>query len=135
MEVDCRLNSIICNNKQNWNKDKCRCECLINKKCGNKFWNLNSCKREHRKKAAHLLTEECEEITDDKTVSIEKHNKTLLVKKYNKTVLIKEKISLSSCKPFVASSIPFSLVSVIITRLFVYFYVNSLSKRKLQDYY
>ena len=29
----CRLNGIICNNKQRWNKDKCRCECkeLINK--------------------------------------------------------------------------------------------------------
>ena len=69
---ECRLNSIICNNKQKWNKDKFRCECLINKKCGNKFWNTNSCKCEYRKKEAHLLTEECEEIIDNKTVSIEK---------------------------------------------------------------
>ena len=23
----CRLNKIICNNKQRWNEDKCRCEC------------------------------------------------------------------------------------------------------------
>ena len=29
----CRLNKIICNSKQRWNKDKCRCECreLIDK--------------------------------------------------------------------------------------------------------
>ena len=29
----CRLNRIICNNKQRWNKNKCRCECkeLIDK--------------------------------------------------------------------------------------------------------
>ena len=29
----CRLDELICNNKQRWNKDKCRCECkeLINK--------------------------------------------------------------------------------------------------------
>ena len=29
----CRLDKIICNNKQRWNKDKCRCECkkLIDK--------------------------------------------------------------------------------------------------------
>ena len=29
----CRLNKIICNNKQRWNKNKCRCECkeLIDK--------------------------------------------------------------------------------------------------------
>ena len=64
------------------------------------------------------------------TVSIKKHNKTLLVKKYNKTVSIKENISLSSCKPIVASSILFLLVSVIITGAFVYFCVNSQSKRK-----
>ena len=96
------------------------------------FWNPNSCKREYRKKAAHLLTEECEEIIDNKTVSIEKHNKTLLVKKkYNKIVSINENMSLSSCKPFIF----FLLVNVIITGLFVYFYVNSQSKRKFQDYY
>ena len=23
----CRLDSSVCNNKQRWNKDKCRCEC------------------------------------------------------------------------------------------------------------
>ena len=65
-----RLNEIVCNNKQKWNKHKCRCECLINKKCGNKFWNPNSCKCEYRKKAAYLLTEECEEIIDNKTLLI-----------------------------------------------------------------
>ena len=29
----CRLNKIICNSKQRWNKDQCRCECkeLIDK--------------------------------------------------------------------------------------------------------
>ena len=27
----CRLDPIICNNKQRWNKDKCICECLVNK--------------------------------------------------------------------------------------------------------
>ena len=70
-----------------------------------------------------------------KNVSVEKHNKTLLVKKYNKTVSTKENISLNSCKPFVASSVLFLLISVIITVLFVYFYVNSHSKIKLLDYY
>ena len=63
---ECRLNSIICNDKQKWNKDKCRYECLINKKCGNKFWNPNSCKCEYIKEAAYLLTEECKEIIDKK---------------------------------------------------------------------
>ena len=77
----CRLNAIVCNNKQKWNKDKCRCECFINKKCGNKFWNPNSCKCEYRKNPAHFLTEECEKIIDNKTLLIKKHNKTVLIKK------------------------------------------------------
>ena len=39
----CRLDKIICNNKQRWNEDKCRCECkeLIDKAVCNKgfIWN------------------------------------------------------------------------------------------------
>ena len=77
-KCECRLNSIICNIKQKWNKEKARCECLINKKCGNKIWNPNSCKGEYRKKAA-LLAEESEEIIDNKTVPIKKYNKTVSV--------------------------------------------------------
>ena len=70
-----------------------------------------------------------------KVVSIIKYNKTVSIKKNNKTVSIRENISLDSCKPFVASSVLFLLVSVIITGAFVYFYINLHSKRKLQDYY
>ena len=29
----CRLNAIVCNNKQRWNEDICRCECKELKKC------------------------------------------------------------------------------------------------------
>ena len=110
---------------QKWNKNKCRCDCVINKKFDNKFFgNPSNCKCEYKKKAAHLLSEECEEIID---------NKTLSLKKYNKTVSIKENNLVSNCKPFVASSILFLLISVTITSAFIYFYVNSESKRKLQD--
>ena len=66
----CRLDPIICNNNQKWSKGKCTCEVLISKKCGNKFWNPNSCKCEYRKKEAHLLTQECEETIDNKTLLI-----------------------------------------------------------------
>ena len=53
----CRLDPIICNNKQKWNKDKCRFECLVDKECDNEFvWNPINCKCEYKKKAAHLLT-------------------------------------------------------------------------------
>ena len=49
------------------------------------------------------------------------------VHKYNKSQLV------DKCKPFIASSILFLLVSVIITGVFVYYHFNSQSKRKLKD--
>ena len=40
----CRLDASVCNNKQRWNNDKCRCECkeLIDKSVCDKgsIWNL-----------------------------------------------------------------------------------------------
>ena len=80
-ECICRLDPIICNNKQKWNKDKCSCDSLINKKCGNKFWNPNTCKCEYR--AAYLLKKECEEIIDNKTLLINEHNKSVSIKESN----------------------------------------------------
>ena len=104
-----RLDPIVCSNKQKWNKNKCRCECLINKECNNnKFWNPSNCEYEYRKKAAYL-TEECEEIIDDTTT--------------NKTIVIKKLVE--NCKPFVASSSLFLSVSVIVTGRFIHFYCKS----------
>ena len=37
-KCECRLDPITWNNKQKWNKDKCRCECLVSKKCYNKIY-------------------------------------------------------------------------------------------------
>ena len=73
-KCECRLDQIICNNKQKWNKDKCRCECLVHKKCGNNFvWNPSNCKCQCKRKVAHSLVEECEdEIIQNKAVSIKK---------------------------------------------------------------
>ena len=43
----CRLDASVCNNKQRWNKDKCRCECkeLIDKGICDKgfIWNPSIC--------------------------------------------------------------------------------------------
>ena len=88
----CRLDKIICNNKQRWNKDQCRCECkeLIDKGvCNKRFvWNPSNCECECdkscnigeyldyssckcRKKLIDPLVEECTENI----------NETSLVKK------------------------------------------------------
>ena len=47
----CRLSTSACNNRQRWNKDKCRCECredLIDKgMCDKGFiWNPSNCQCE-----------------------------------------------------------------------------------------
>ena len=46
----CRLNEIICNNKQRWGEEKCRCECkeLIDKGVCDKgfIWNPSNCECE-----------------------------------------------------------------------------------------
>ena len=94
----CRLNEIICNNKQRWNKDKCRCECkeLIDKRVCDKgfIWNPSNCEWECdqscnisqyldysdckcKKKLIDPLIEECTE-NDDQTkivnITVENEN-------------------------------------------------------------
>ena len=49
-KCECILNAIVCDNKQLWNKDKCRCECkeLIDKGVCDKgfIWNPSNCECE-----------------------------------------------------------------------------------------
>ena len=82
---NCRLGESVCNNKQRWNKDKCRWECkeLIGKgRCDEEFiWNPSKCECEGdkscdvgqyldyksckcRKKPIDKLVEECSENID-----------------------------------------------------------------------
>ena len=88
----CRLDKIICNSKQRWNEDKCRCECkeLIDK---GYVWNPSNCECECdkscnigeyldysnckcRKKLIDPLLEECtKNINETKLVSITVENK------------------------------------------------------------
>ena len=76
----CRLDASVCNGKQRWNNDKCRCECkeLIDKGICDKgfIWNPSNCECEcdkscdvgeyldyanckHRKKLVDKLVENC----------------------------------------------------------------------------
>ena len=57
-KYSCLLDKKVCKNKQQWNKEKCRCECSEIKECGNNsFWNVVNC-RCVLKKAAKLIVEE-----------------------------------------------------------------------------
>ena len=64
----CRLDPGVCNNKQRWNKDKCRCECrgeLSGKeRCDKGFiWNPSDCNCEYDKSCdirEYLDCKDCE---------------------------------------------------------------------------
>ena len=110
-KCDCLLNETVCNDKQKWDENNCKCGCLKIKKCDIGFsWNFNNCKCEESEKAAKLTTEEeCKEIIDDLP--------------QNKTISITKQVE--NCKPFVASSILFVSVSMILTGIMIYFYVKT----------
>ena len=92
----CRLDVSVCNNKQCWNDDECRCECkeLVDKGvCDEGFiWNPSNCECECdkscdvgeylnyknckcRKKLADKLTEEFIEIIDEVKIASESNHK------------------------------------------------------------
>ena len=128
----CRLNKIICNNKQRWNKDKCRCECkkLIDKGVCDKgyFFNPSNCKCECdklcntsqyldylnckcKKEIIDLIVEKCIEYDDDKTKLVNiTDNKTKIV---NKTVE-------NSCKVYIVLTI----VAIVISTVFSIYFVH-----------
>ena len=55
-KCDCLLNKTVCNDKQRWNKDECKCEYLKIKKFDIGFsWNFSSCECEESKKASKLM--------------------------------------------------------------------------------
>ena len=106
----CRLDSIICNNKQYWNKDKCRCECkkLDYKGVCNKgyIWNPTNRKYECdkscdigeyldysnckcRKKLFNKLIEECTENIDERSLVKKNLDKNENKDKYNSYVVYK----------------------------------------------
>ena len=117
-KCDCLLNETVCNDEHRWNKDECKCESLKIENCDIGFsWNFNSCECEKSKKAAKLIVEEeCDEITGIR------QNKTVFITKY-----------VENCKPFVASSIFFVSVSIILTGIMIYFHCK-LKNRDILPY-
>ena len=147
----CRLNKIICNNKQRWNKDQCRCECkeLVDKGVCDKgyIFNPSNCKCECdkscntsqyldyldckcKKKIIDLIVEKCIEYDDNKTKMFNKivtknHNKTKLiiitVTKNDNQTEIVNKTVKNSCKVYVVLTIVSIVISTVYTIYFVYY--------------
>ena len=60
-KCNCLLDEKVCNNKQKWNREKCRCECLEVKECdNNSFWNVVNCRCKFQKAAELIVEEECD---------------------------------------------------------------------------
>ena len=146
----CRLNKIICNNKQRWNKDQCRCECreLIDKGVCNKefIFNPSNCKCgcdkscntsqyldyldcKCKKKIIDLIVEKCTEYDDQtKLVNItvtKNDNQTKIVnitvtKNNNQTKLVNKTVE-NSCKVYIILTIVTIVISAGITIYFVYY--------------
>ena len=132
----CRLNEITCNNKQRWNKGKCRCECkeLIHKGVCDKgfIFNPSNCECECdkscnigqyldysdckcKKKLIDPPIEQCTENDDDKTKII---NTTLNNDDKAKIVNTVVKNKNSSCKLYI---IFMTIVFTILTGITIYF--------------
>ena len=123
-----KLNSGVYNNKQKWNKDKCRCESkeIVDKKeCHKGFiFNPSNCNCEYRKKVAHLLVEKCDEveIIDNKTLSIKECK------------VMNEICKNNSCKPHIIF-IVFLIVCIIIGIASAYYYIYLCSNKILHTDY
>ena len=127
----CRLTSALCNNRQIWNKDKCRCDCkedLINKRVCDKgyIWNPSHCACECdkscgigqyldykscvcRNSLVHKLVEECTNVIDGDTI-------------YNETLTVTSSNDCSSCTLYIVLLTGFLSINVIISSTFVYFH-------------
>ena len=121
-KYECKLNSSVCNNKQRWNEDKCRCEskelvdkqecdkrfifnpstcnCQCNKPCSvGKYLDHKNCKC--TKKVVDSLVEKCNENINETLREI-----SLNVYKCN------------SCRPYVV----FLIISVNLLQIYYYYY-------------
>ena len=131
----CRLDASVCNNKQRWNEDKCRCECkeLIDKgMCDKGFiWNPSNCECEcdkscdigeyldHknckcRQRIIDKLVEECSENIDGNEIL---YNETLDVIPLN----VYKKVC-SSFMVYIVLFVVLLITSTCICCDFIYFY-------------
>ena len=121
----CRLNKIICNNKQKWNKDKYRCECeeLIDKGVCDKgfIFNPSNCKCECDKScntSQYLDYLDCK--CKKKIIDLIVENKTKIVNiTYNKTKIV-NKTAENSCKVYIILTIVAIVDSTVYSIYFVY---------------
>ena len=124
----CRLDAIVCNNKQRWNNDKCRYECkeLIDKGVYDEgyTWNPSNCKCECDKSCdigEHLDYQSCkckkrliDKLIDERNETVDKVN-----------IVSESKNKYNSCILYIVLFSTFFTINVGIAAYFVYYkYMN-----------
>ena len=119
----------MCDKRFIWNPSNCNCECDKSCEIG-EYLDYKNCKC--RRKIVGELVEEYSENIDENEMIYE----TLLVKECNKNISkILSTSSNNSCRPYVVLFIVFLIIGIIISSVFVYFYLYSRSKKVFQAYY
>ena len=134
----CRLDAIVCNDKQRWNEDKCRFECkeLIDKGVCDKgyAWNPSNCERECDKYATG-------EYLDYENCKCRKRLAVKLVDKCNQNIdeevkiVSESKNKCNSCKLYIVLFSIFFITNVGISAYFVYYKYMNRNKENFSKYY
>ena len=135
----CRLDAIVYNNKQRWNKDKCRCECkeLIDKGVCDKgfIWNPSNCECECDKSCdigEYLDYENCKcrKTLIDKLLDELDENIDEEVKMFSES-----KTKCNSCIFYIVLYSIFFIINVGIGAYFVYYKYMNRNKDNVSKYY
>ena len=135
-QCKCRLDASVCNNKQKWNEEKCRCECreeLSDKeRCDKGFiWNPSKCNCECdkswdigeyldyknckcKKKIVAKLVEECSKNIDENGMIYDENLNTVQLNDYKKVC--------GSCTLYIVLFVLFLVTSTVISKVFIYYY-------------
>ena len=141
---ECRLDAIVCNNKQLWNKNKCRCECkeLIDKGICDKgfIWNPSNCECECNKScdfSEFLDYKNCickkrlvNELIDECTETIDEVKLTKITPAENEN-----NYKCNSCTVYIVLFSILFIINVGIGAYFVYYKYMNHNKRNVSKYY
>ena len=97
-ECKYKVNGRKCNSNQQWNNDKCRCECKRHNICEkNNFWNPATCSCESVRYLANIMDDlviKCSKIIDVGAKSYDKETKAIPMYFNEKKQSAKHKISI-----------------------------------------
>ena len=139
-KCECRLNSIVCNDKQRWNKCRCECKELIHKRVCDKgfIWNPSNCECEYNKScdfSEYLDYKNC--ICQKRLVNklIDECNETIDEVKLTKITIAENNYKCNSCTVYIALFSIFFIFNVEIGAYFVYYKYMNCNKRNVSKYY